>query len=505
MRNSLAFALLLTASIAAGPAVSDQPVPVPGDVAGWLAERDRVLAEFGTAPPAAGSADAWESGVPVQIAAGEPQVVGSDVRLALTQMALAAGSAGQAEIAAAQPADGPGAIYLRGGSATLDQLLEATRGTALEPALRQNGGAYVASRPIVVLQGAELRLLPGEVLELDTESGAFLLNFGHLSISGATVRAHPPAPGREDGFRPFVASLGTGTLDVSWGVFVGLGSRVAPAATGLALSAGSLFAASGGASVVRDSRFIDVHGLSVIDGDGAAVIGNRFDHPRGVAIYVDDSQDVKVRGNFVQEPQGHFAARIDGPGEGVTFVDNVLVGGEHAGLRIAGGVASVDLRGNVVSGFAGRGIVAEEGASCLRAARNLIRGNGGDGISARDIGTMVVMDNAILDNGGAGVSLARSRPEAELLLANNLLAGNRSGVRTATVGALWLTGNEMSGQMPRHLAGDLTQHTPLYLAENRRGARAALAFEHVVAEVVEPLSEEALQGAFERCQGEEGT
>jgi hypothetical protein len=115
-----------------------------------------------------------------------------------------------------------------------------------------------------------------------------------------------------------------------------------------------------------------------------------------------------------------------------------------------------------------------------------------------------VVGNAILDNGGAGVSLARSRPDAELLVAGNLLAGNRSGVRTATLDALHLSGNEMSGQMPRHLAGDLTQHTPLFLAESRGGARAALAFADLAAEVVEPMPPEAVEGAFERCRTEGG-
>jgi poly(beta-D-mannuronate) C5 epimerase len=345
-------------------------------------------------------------------------------------------------------------------------------------------------------------LLPGDVLELDVAQGAFLLNFGHLSVAGATLRADPPGPGNEDGFRPFVASLGTGTLDVSWSVFVGLGSRVAPAASGLAVSSGSLFAAAGATSVIRDSRFIDVQGLTIIDGDRTVVTGNRFDRPRGVAIWVDDSQEVEVRGNYVVSPQGTFAARIDGPGRGVRFTDNVLVDGDHAGLRIAGTAAVVDLQGNVVSGFAGRGVVIEEGAGCIRLASNLIRENGGDGVSAQDVGDLIASGNVIAENGGAGVSLSRSRGEAEILVVNNLLAGNRSGVRTATIDALLLTGNDMSAQMPRHLAGDLTQHTPMFLRESRGGERAALAFRHVVADVVEPLAPAEAEAAFEACRAE---
>ncbi len=476
------------------------------DTAQWLAERDRVLAEIG----ASAVAETQVSGLtladgvdPVSIDVA-PQVVGSDVRLALTQMAMAAGSAGQADIASAQPAEGPGAIYLRAGRATLGQIYRATRGTDLEPVVQQDGDGYIVSRPLVIVQGAALYLEPGDRLELDAQGGAFLLNFGHLSISGATIRADAPPPEAEDPFRPFVASLGTGTLEVAHGVFSGLGSNMAPVASGLAMSSGSLFAA-GAPSVVRNSRFLDVHGLSVIDSNGALVLDNQFDRPRGVAIWSDDSDRVVISGNHIVEPEGPFAIRVDGPATDLRIFDNVLTDGHHAGLRIAGGASAVDLRGNVLAGFAGRAVVAEEGARCLRVAGNLIQGNGGDGISARTIGAAMVAGNAILDNGGAGLSLSQSLPEAEILVAGNLFADNRSGVRTATIGSLMLSDNDLTDQMPRHLAGDLAQHTPLFLRESRGGLRPTLAFHDVRAELSQPLPPNAADAAFEQCRVEAGS
>jgi hypothetical protein len=492
---------VLPACLLAGSALAG---PAPDDAAGWLAERDSILSGFGLEPRAATELPETHSVALGAMASVPPQVVGSDVRLALTQMALAAGSAGQAEIAAAQAGEGPGAIYLRAGSATLAQLFEATRGTDLEPVLQREGERYVVSRPLVVIQGAALRLEPGDQLELDTASGAFLLNFGHLSISGATIRAEAPPPESADRFRPFVASLGTGTIEVAHGVFVGLGSRIAPVASGLALSSGSLFAAST-PSVVRDSHFIDVHGLSALDSNGAAILGNRFDRARGVAIWADGSDRVTIAGNHVVEPSGAFAIRVDGPAKDVGLFDNVLVGGEHAGLRIAGGAAAVDLQGNVVTGFAGRAIVAEEGATCLRVAGNLVQGNGGDGIGARDVGAILVGGNAILDNGGAGLSLSRARAEAGMLVQDNLFAGNRSGIRASQIATLELSGNDLSDQMPRHLAGDLAQLTPMFLRESRGGARPAFAIHSVRAEVAQPLPTDAVDAAFEQCRVEAGS
>lgn len=491
--------LLLLLCLGAAPALSQSADTA--EHGAWLVERDRALAAIGLEAGFVPDVPANEPPVAAaSVADGqEPQVVESDLRLALTQVALASGSVGQARIAEAQSKDAPGAIFLRAGEASLAKLYELTRGTDLESVLRREGDAVVASRPIVVVQGASLWLGPGDVLEL--EDGAFLVSFGHLSMSGATIRADAPPLGQEDAFRPFVASLATGTLDVSWSVFVGLGSNVAPVASGLALSSGSLFAGDG-TSVIRDNRFIDVHGLSVLDGDGAAVLDNRFDRPRGVAIWADGSDGVEIRGNLVVEAEGFFAARIDGPATGVTFADNVLVGGQHAGLRVASGAAAVDLRGNVLEGFAGRGLVAEGGASCLRIGGNLIRGNGGDGVSAQAIGDAIVTGNAVLGNGGAGVSLEHPLPEAELVVAGNQVADNRSGVRASAVGSLLLAENDLSNQLPRHLAGDLSQHTPLFLRESRGGVRPSLAFHAVQAEPAAPFTPEDAQAAFDACRTE---
>ncbi|WP_176556160.1 right-handed parallel beta-helix repeat-containing protein [Rubellimicrobium rubrum] len=503
MRNSLPLlAMALPACLWAGTAAMAQPSP--DDAAGWLAERNRALSQFGAVLPPPTAEETGDDRGLALVADSAPQVAASDVRLALTQMALAAGSAGQAEIAAAQPTRGPGAIYLRAGAATLTELFEATRGTDLESVLTRDGQRFVASRPIVVVQGATLQLEPGDVLTLEANDGAFLLSFGHVEMAGATVRADPAPYWTEESFRPFVAILGTGTLDASWSVFAGLGSDVAPFASGLSLGSGSLFAATR-SSGVRDSRFIDTHGLSIIGSDGARVVGNRFDGAEGIAISVDDSDRVEIRDNVIVEPEGRFAIRVDGPATDVEATNNIMVGGHHDALRVAAGASAVDLYGNVIADFAGSAIIADEGTRCLRLAGNLIRGNGGDGLGAGDIGDVIVTANIIQDNGGAGISLSRSRPEAELIVAGNLFERNRSGVRTASIGSLTLTDNDLARQLPRHLAGDLSQHTPLFLHEIRGGHRAALLFDHVKAGVADPLTPDAVAAAFTECRAEAGS
>ena len=489
--------LLVPVLLWAGPVMAELP---RADVAVWLAERDRALAATGAAVPDVPAEGRMPAAARPSLG-GPLQVVGSDVRLALTQMAMVVGSAGRTRIEAAQAPGEPGAIYVRSGSGDLAELYEATRGGLLEDALRREGKAYIAARPIVVVQGASLTIGPGEVLELDRGSGAFLLSFGQLAITGATVRAEAPDPMAVDPFRPFVASLGTGRIEVTGSLFQGLGSDISPAASGLALASGSLFAPVG-ASSVRDSRFEDVQGLSVLGGVGVAVEGNRFERPRGVAIWADGADDVSVRGNLVVGAEGLFALRLDGPATDVRVIENVLVDGEHAGVRIADGAGGADLTGNVITGFAGRAIVAEEGARCLRLAGNLIRGNGGDGVSTRDAGDVIVAGNVLTGNGGAGVSLVQPQPGAALLVANNLISHNRSGVRASGVEALRLSGNDLAQQMPRHLAGDLAQHTPLLLRESRDGERASLLFQQVRAETMAPLAQEAADDAFASCRVE---
>ncbi|RKH84434.1 hypothetical protein D7Y13_42555, partial [Corallococcus praedator] len=113
MRDPARLPRLAAMLLAATPALAD----APPEIAAWLALRDEALVgTVGTAPAAA------TPRLPLSEPAGPPaapQVVSSDIRPALAQMALAVGARGQAEIAAAQPPGGPGAIYLLTGSTSL--------------------------------------------------------------------------------------------------------------------------------------------------------------------------------------------------------------------------------------------------------------------------------------------------------------------------------------------------------------------------------------------------
>ncbi|ROU03620.1 right-handed parallel beta-helix repeat-containing protein [Histidinibacterium lentulum] len=430
-------------------------------VAQWLFERDMALGE---PPRVRVESERPPAGI---TPAGEAVVEAGDIRLALAQIGIGAGSDGRTAIAAAQPVFGPGAVYLRQGRTDLDGLVDAAAAAGLDGVLFREDGAVVARAPVVVLEGAALALGRGDRLTLAGEAGAFLLAFGALSIEGARVAATGST--EDDAFRPFVASLGTGTMRVSRSSFEGLGFGAAPLTAGVAHVAEGLFRPPE-PPWIGGSRFADVHGVAAVGANGLTVTGNSFVKPRGSALRIAESSDVRVLRNLVTDAQGTHALRLSGPGAGVEVRDNVLVGGHHAALRIDDGLSDVVLGGNVVADFAGPGAILAEGTGCVAVDRNLFRGNGGDGLSAMATGSLLVEGNAILGNGGNGVVLTAPEEHGATVLAANRVSGNRAGLRATSLGRLRLAGNDLTGQLPRLMTGDLAQLVPFYLREGRDGA-----------------------------------
>ena len=466
-------------------------------VAQWLFERDVALGE----PPRVNVET--ERPPPGITPAGEAVVVAGDIRLALAQIGIGAGSAGREAIAQAQPVFGPGAIYLRQGRTDLDGLVDAAEAAGLDGVLFREDGAVVARAPVVVLQGAALALRPGDRLTLTGESGAFLLVFGGLSIEGARVDAAPSDVGDDEAFRPFVASLGTGTMRVSRSSFEGLGFDAAPLTAGLAHVAEGLFRPPE-PPWIGGSRFADVYGVAAVGANGITVTGNAFREPRGPALTIAESSDVRVLRNLVTEANGIHALRVSGPGTGVVIRDNILLDGDHAALRVDDRLSDVVLVGNVVTGFAGASLILAGGADCIAVERNLIRGNGGDGLLATATGSLLVAGNAILGNRGSGVVLTAPAEDSETVLAGNRISGNRAGLRATSLGHLRLAENDLGGQVPRLMTGDLSQIVPFYLQQSRDGL-ADIVVERVSArQAAEPLGADLSLSDLEGCGPEGG-
>ncbi len=210
-------------------------------------------------------------------AAGPAVVDVSDLRAVLTQLAILAGANDHLLLLQAQSADT--AVVLRQGTADLAALAAAAP-AALQP---DGQGGWRATRPLVVWQGATLRLGATDRLSLSTEDGAFLLVFGQLQVDGASLARIRPANPRSPAFRPFLLAAGSAELHITRAHFSALGMDRAGLFGGVTLFASGLFPPAT-PPFIGDSRFDGVAQVSLRQTRGAVVAGNRFAAGGGLQI-----------------------------------------------------------------------------------------------------------------------------------------------------------------------------------------------------------------------------
>ncbi len=174
--------------------------------------RDGLLPAAPEAPDAAASQPRYLfPKAPVAGATGAAaQVQKLNMRIALTMLSQAYGGDDTGAVLAARASDsatmaGPSlapkdgasldALVLRSGDIGLDGLAQALMQQGLPHGL--TGRTLTLQVPLVIWDGATLRLQPGERLDLSRSDGAFVMNFGHLDVRGATIAStgdpRPPA------------------------------------------------------------------------------------------------------------------------------------------------------------------------------------------------------------------------------------------------------------------------------------------------------------------------
>ncbi|MFC6658251.1 right-handed parallel beta-helix repeat-containing protein [Roseibium salinum] len=385
---------------------------------------------------------------------------------------------------------------MRSGKVTPETLFDLTRDTVMEEVVTRSEEGVEVRSPVIVLRGATLSLGPGDELLLDGRHGAFVLSFGDLVAEGAAITATGSGP---DVFRPFVAIAASGRVVMRGSRLTGLGFEGATAMAGLSIATGGIFQPRG-ASELTGNTFTDLHGVTVRGADGLHIDENSFVDSRGVALSLKTTNRVRVVRNLFDGGRGSHALRLAGPSRDVTIRSNAIVSAREHGVRIDDSAMAVVLRDNVISASSGKGLELAQGAACVAVAGNLIRDNGGDGIAASEVGSLIIAGNAVTGNGGAGISLARQLDGTTALIADNALARNRSGIRTASTTRLHLAGNDLSAQLPRIVAGELAPHTPRLLRQARKEAGAHLMVENVAIRSVPTLPSDGVLRAVAACK-----
>lgn len=401
----------------------------------------------------AGGVDLPEAPTATALAGGSMKVLEGDVQAALTQLSILAGGNGHLSLQLAQ-ASTTDVIYLLSGTATLPELESAGY-------LQRRANGWRLSRPLVLWPGAALVLSPGQLLELDTAAGAFVLSFGDVHLAGATLRGDAGQNNRVPTFRPFLLVTGQGSFHAERSTFADLGFNGPVAFRGVSVLTGGLMKPAS-APVVTRSRLQNVYSLSFEGADGMIVTRNRFSGAGAAAVSVKDGHGVTLAGNRILGTDGGAGIRLSGALEDVVIAANVIVDGGRNGVQIDGKTLRLGLRANVILNNAGSGITLGP-ATCVAVQGNIIARNGTTGLRLTRTGAARVADNAVTGNGSAGIEVEAQSGLGPVLMSDNLLRGNREGLRAAGLGEVRLAGNDLSLQTPRQFAGDFSPWLGAYL------------------------------------------
>lgn len=445
---------LFLVTVLAGPVLGQPDAILHGAIARELqANADgEVLAVL--AARLAGDVELPEVPKPEPLTGGPMKVIEGDVQAALTQLSILAGGNGHLSLQLAQ-ASTTDVLYLLSGTATLPELEAAGY-------LQRAANGWRLSRPFVLWPGSALVLSQGELLELDTAAGAFILSFGDVHVAGATVRGDAGKNGRVPSFRPFLLVTGQGSFHAQRSTFADLGFDGPVAFRGVSVLTGGLMKPASPPVVAR-SRFQDVYSLSFEGADGMVLARNRFSGAGAAAVSVKDGRDILLAGNRITRTASGAGIRLSGALEDVVIAANVIVGGGRNGLQIDGKTLRLGLRANVILDNAGTGISLGP-ATCVAVQGNVIARNGTAGLRLSRTGAARVAQNAVLDNGSAGIEVEAQSGLGPVLLSDNVLSGNREGLRAAGLGEVRLDGNDLARQTPRQFAGDFSPWLGSYLS-----------------------------------------
>ncbi|MFC2970706.1 mannuronan 5-epimerase AlgG [Azotobacter bryophylli] len=302
----------------------------------------------------------------------------------------------------------PQAIFIEGGFVTLDQLarqLPASQFAETAP------GVYLARLPIVVAQGATLHIDKRvKDLRLSEESGAFLVNDGHLFITDSSVTAwreasNGPATFRnKHAFRPFLLSWGGADIYISRSRFTSLGYE-ASKSYGVSISQ---YTPDMQARLKRprpsgwllESTFDDVYyGFYCYEADDVVVKGNTY---RDNIIYGIDPHDRSER---------------------LIIAENHVYGTKvKHGIIVSREVNNSWIINNRTHDNKLSGIVLDRNSENNLVAYNEVYKNRSDGITLYESSNNLIWGNRVLSNARHGVRLRNS---VNTRLYENIIASNQ--------------------------------------------------------------------------------
>lgn len=371
-----------------------------------------------------------------------------NLRLALAMLSQGRQRIDDERVRLAQGDRGDTALALSGGVVTLSTLREGLARTGMQA--DASGPIRV---PVILLEDTVLRLSPGDLLEMSRTDGAFIMSFGNVEIEGATLRTVGEANATIQSFRPFVVVAGTGSMTMRGSTIEGLGFGDTTKYSGLSVL-GHPLRPMDGVSEVLDSSFSDVQGLSFTGIRQGRVLGNRFSDVRGSAVRLSASPRSVVGDNIFHGAGPTNAIRILDRSNDVHLTGNILLAGERAGIVVRRSHGPM-IEGNVIWNRDG-GAVKLQDTECGVIAGNTLIDSRQKGIEVRTSAAALIRNNLIAGNRSAGIWISAQADDSVTQITDNRLMSNGAGLVGATPASISLTGNDLTGQMPRLADGDLT-------------------------------------------------
>ena len=398
------------------------------------------------------------------------QGVAMDMRLALTLFIQVAGATDNRAVQSAQGPDSAlRALVIRQGNATMADVER----LAVELGLQDPGetGDFTLKVPLVIWEGAALTLGPGDALRLSRPDGAFVINFGHFAMTGAMAErtgAQNPHLAR---FAPFIASVGSASMQVQGSRIRGLGFGRTRGFAGLSLLHNTLMGERQ-RSFLRDTLFDTVVSVVIGASSDVDITGNRFVRARGEGLILAGSPRANVVSNVFAGPAEFNAIQIVEGSSDAVVSGNIVMGGAKSGIVVRSASHRPYLANNIVWQRAGGGITVDH-ADCANIHSNFVIENAQKGIEVRASDGSIVRGNHVLNNRSAGIWISAQEPQARTFVVENVLLANSAGIATATGERVVLLGNDFRAQFPRFLAGDLARQSP-HIAGNLEGVRPML-------------------------------
>ncbi|MEM9788174.1 MAG: right-handed parallel beta-helix repeat-containing protein [Pseudomonadota bacterium] len=373
-----------------------------------------------------------------------------DLRIALVQLSIYAGTNDQLSVVRAQAADAPQVIAIRNGSAHLSDIRDWIADQPAPESMLSGDGLRI---PLVVLEGARLILSDGDALELSRVDGTFLLNLGTLIIDGAQISVGGPENQTVPEYAPFVVTAGSGIAQISDAHITGLGFSKTAAFSGLAVVNKGLYQPIG-QSFLTDSILHGVGAATFLGADDPVIQGNIVIGGTNAGLVLNRTEQAHVQGNLITQTQSGSALRITDVATGSRVTGNLIFDNENTGIQVTRGSRDTALQDNILWRNGGVGLSIQR-SDCTYATGNVAMDNRKKGIELQSSWHAELTENMVFGNRSSGLLVADQPNGNETLVARNVFAGNRVGLASASAHILTLRENDFSNQFPRLVEGDL--------------------------------------------------